>query len=93
MSLFLKYLVVMICNFLMDKGIAFREDKDKPIALTRAIVHKPSHFILDEPTSAMDMNAENLFINNFKNLKDSTMIIVSHRMPLVKSCRSNHRNE
>ena len=54
------------------------------IALARAIVHKPSHFILDEPTSAMDMNAENLFINQVGSiLKSSTMLIVTHRMPLL----------
>ena len=32
----------------------------------------------------MDMNSENHFINNFKEIvKDSTLIVVSHRMPLV----------
>ena len=32
----------------------------------------------------MDMNAENLFINQVgKILKDSTMLIVTHRMPLL----------
>ena len=47
-------------------------------------MHKPSHFILDEPTSAMDMNAENLFINQVGSiLKESTMLIVTHRMPLL----------
>ena len=47
-------------------------------------MHKPSHYILDEPTSAMDMNAENLFINQVRSiLKESTMLIVTHRMPLL----------
>ena len=32
----------------------------------------------------MDMNAENLFINQVGSiLKDSTMLIVTHRMPLL----------
>jgi ATP-binding cassette subfamily C protein LapB len=32
----------------------------------------------------MDMNAENLFINQISSiLKDSTMLIVTHRMPLL----------
>ena len=69
---------------LLDGGKGLSGGTRQAIALTRAIVHKPSHFILDEPTSAMDMNAENLFINQVgKILKDSTMLIVTHRMPIL----------
>ena len=69
---------------LLDGGKGLSGGQRQAIALTRAIVHRPSHFILDEPTSAMDMNAENLFINQVgKILKDSTMLIVTHRMPLL----------
>jgi len=69
---------------LQDKGNGLSGGQRQAIALTRAIVHKPSHYILDEPTSAMDMNSENHFINNFKDIvSDSTLIVVSHRMPLV----------
>ena len=69
---------------LLDGGKGLSGGQRQAIALARAIVHKPSHFILDEPTSAMDMNAENLFINQVgKILKDSTMLIVTHRMPLL----------
>ncbi len=69
---------------LQDKGNGLSGGQRQAIAITRALVHKPSHFILDEPTSAMDMNAEQLFIKNFKEIySDSTLIVVSHRMPLV----------
>jgi len=69
---------------LQDKGKGLSGGQRQAIALTRAIVHKPTHYILDEPTSAMDMNSETHFINNFKNIiQDSTLIVVSHRMPLV----------
>ena len=69
---------------LSDGGKGLSGGQRQSIALARAIVHKPSHFILDEPTSAMDMNAENLFINQVGSvLKDSTMLIVTHRMPLL----------
>ena len=69
---------------LQDKGNGLSGGQKQAIAITRAIVHKPSHFILDEPTSAMDMNSELNFINNFKEVvKDSTLIVVSHRMPLL----------
>ena len=69
---------------LADGGKGLSGGQRQAIALARSIVHKPSHFILDEPTSAMDMNAENLFINQVGSiLKESTMLIVTHRMPLL----------
>tara|TARA_Y100000768_G_scaffold256080_2_gene194673 strand:- start:1562 stop:3262 length:1701 start_codon:yes stop_codon:yes gene_type:complete len=69
---------------LQDKGNGLSGGQRQAIAITRAIVHKPSHYIFDEPTSAMDMNSEQFFIKNFKEIyQDSTLIVVSHRMPLV----------
>ena len=69
---------------LQDKGNGLSGGQRQAIAITRAIVHKPSHFIFDEPTSAMDMNSEQYFIKNFKEVyQDSTLMVVSHRMPLV----------
>jgi ATP-binding cassette subfamily C protein LapB len=69
---------------LQDKGNGLSGGQRQAIAITRAIVHKPSHFIFDEPTSAMDMNSEQYFIKNFQeSYQDSTLIVVSHRMPLV----------
>jgi len=69
---------------LADGGKGLSGGQRQSIALARAIVHKPTHFILDEPTSAMDMNAENLFVTQLNTiLKDSTILVVTHRMPLL----------
>jgi len=69
---------------LQDKGNGLSGGQKQAIAITRAIVHKPSHFIFDEPTSAMDMNSEQLFIENFKSVaSNATVLLVSHRMPLL----------
>ena len=69
---------------LQDKGNGLSGGQRQAIAITRAIVHKPTHYIFDEPTSAMDMNSEQYFIRNFKEIyQDTTLIVVSHRMPLV----------
>ena len=69
---------------LSDGGKGLSGGQRQSIALARAIVHKPSHFVLDEPTSAMDMNAENIFISQMGSImQNSTMLIVTHRMPLL----------
>ena len=69
---------------LSDGGKGLSGGQRQSIALARAIVHRPTHFILDEPTSAMDMNAENIFISQMGSImQDSTMLIVTHRMPLL----------
>ncbi len=69
---------------LSDGGKGLSGGQRQSIALARAIVHRPTHFILDEPTSAMDMNAENIFISQMASImQDSTMLIVTHRMPLL----------
>ena len=69
---------------LTDRGKGLSGGQRQAIALTRSIVHKPTHFILDEPTSAMDMNSETSFINQIKDvISNSTMMVVTHRMPLL----------
>ena len=69
---------------LSDGGKGLSGGQRQSIALARAIGHKPTHFILDEPTSAMDMNDENIFISQMSSImQDTTMLIVTHRMPLL----------
>ena len=69
---------------LTDRGMGLSGGQRQAIAIARAIVCKPTHYILDEPTSAMDMNSEQAFIAQFsQTLANSTLIVVSHRMPLL----------
>ena len=69
---------------LSDRGMGLSGGQRQAIAIARAIVCKPTHYILDEPTSAMDMNSEQAFIAQFnQTLPESTLIVVSHRMPLL----------
>ena len=60
----------------------------------KSYCYKYHIFILDEPTSAMDMNAENLFLlikwENFKRLSNANR---NSQNASFKSCRSNHRYE
>ena len=65
---------------LQEAGANLSGGQRQAIALARALVRKPKFLILDEPTSSMDGNSEQLIINNLSSLEYKPTIIVStHR--------------
>jgi ATP-binding cassette subfamily B protein len=55
------------------------------VALARAFYRDASILILDEPTAAVDANAEyEIFNNIFKSYSDKTALIISHRFSTVR---------
>ena len=54
------------------------------IALARALIRQPAIYLLDEPTSAMDMMSEKLFMERLdKATKGKTLIVSTHRQSLL----------
>lgn len=54
------------------------------IALARAMLMKPAIFVCDEPTNAMDMQAEESFTRHIREqVKDKTFILITHRQHLL----------
>lgn len=54
------------------------------VSLARSLIARPSVLLLDEPTSSMDMQTENQFIEHLKNATDDqTLIVVTHRPSLL----------
>jgi ATP-binding cassette subfamily C protein LapB len=44
----------------------------------------PSVFVCDEPTNAMDMQAEESFVRHIREeIKDKTFILITHRLHLL----------
>lgn len=55
------------------------------LAIARALYRKPKVLILDEPTSAVDAEAEEAIFNNLHDLsKETTLIFVSHRFSTIR---------
>lgn len=54
------------------------------VALARAMLMNPSVFVCDEPTNAMDMQAEESFVKHIREqVKDKTFILITHRQHLL----------
>lgn len=62
------------------------------IGIARALYKNAPLLILDESTSSLDVNTENLFIGEVKNIKKRlTIIFVSHRMTALKYCNKIYK--
>lgn len=68
-----------------DRGTQLSGGERQRIALARALICKPEILILDEATSAVDNETEELILEALKKLHGSmTIIIVAHRSKLIE---------
>ena len=54
------------------------------LSITRALAGNPEVFILDEPTSALDVENQKKILDRLKEIKDVTIIFISHDMNVLK---------
>lgn len=67
-----------------EKGARFSGGQRQRIALARAIVHQPKLLILDEVTSALDIETELEICENIKAISRSmTVLAISHRQAWI----------
>ncbi|NOJ73109.1 ABC transporter ATP-binding protein [Paenibacillus alvei] len=84
-----------ITNFLYDNKFRNRSIAElgknlsggqiQEIALTRAILRKPSLYIFDEPTSNLDADKKENFINVINKIKKEICITITHDRDLLKN--------
>ena len=55
------------------------------VAIARALALNPSVMLFDEPTSALDLELVAEVLEVIKNIKDKTMIIVTHELNFAKN--------
>ena len=67
-----------------ERGLAVSVGERQRIALARALLHRPSVLILDEPTAALDAQTESLVASNLRSaLRGGTLIVITHRPALA----------
>ncbi|MEX6632503.1 type I secretion system permease/ATPase [Hyphococcus lacteus] len=70
---------------LTERGEGLSGGQRQAIALARALAPKPSILLLDEPSSALDSQAEAALIARLHEAtRDRTVLIVTHRMSMVR---------
>jgi ABC-type bacteriocin/lantibiotic exporter with double-glycine peptidase domain len=68
-------------------GIRLSGGERQRIAIARALYRNSNIFFMDEFTSSLDSETENLIVKNLKdNFPDKTMLIISHRKSTIDHC-------
>lgn len=69
-----------------ERGIGLSGGQKQRIAIARSLVRKAKILILDDSTSALDMETEHELLKNLSNRKhESTTFIIAHRISAVKN--------
>lgn len=68
-----------------EGGSALSGGQRQAVALARAMLMNPSLYLCDEPTNAMDIQAENAFVQHVKGeVHDKTLLLITHRLSLLE---------
>lgn len=70
---------------LADRGEGLSGGQRQSIAIARALAGRPPILVMDEPTSAMDMQTEDALLGRLQaELAGRTLLLVTHRPTLLK---------
>jgi len=70
------------------EGLKFSGGERQRIAIARAVYKNPNFLFMDESTSALDDNTEELVMNNLlNNFIGKTIIIITHRKSTINRCK------
>lgn len=75
-----------IDTLLGERGTGLSEGQTQRLAVARAVFSGSPVLLLDESTSALDMETERRLLDNLRSLKDRTVVIVTHRSTALEKC-------
>ena len=70
----------LITKKFSSNGIELSLGQCQKIGLARMLFRFKEVFIMDEPTASLDPESENDFFSYIDNMKDKTIIFISHRL-------------
>lgn len=68
-----------------ERGVGLSGGQKQRISIARAIAKHMPILVLDDSTSALDMETEHEIQDNLKGLTDTTKIIIAHRISAVRN--------
>ena len=66
-----------------ERGDRLSGGQRQAVAIARALLSHPPVLLLDEPSSMMDPGTEQRLIARLRELKDTTLLLVTHRMAML----------
>lgn len=69
-----------------EKGTGLSEGQVQRIAIARAVICNNPILLLDEATSALDIETEQHLLQNLRNMRDVTCILISHKESAYSVC-------
>ena len=69
-----------------EKGIALSGGQSQRVGIARAFYTDRDILFFDEATSSLDGLTETKVINSIRNLKNKTLLIISHNFSTIKNC-------
>lgn len=67
-----------------ERGVGLSGGQKQRISIARALAKKDPVLVLDDSTSALDMETEHLIQQTLKELENTTKIIIAHRISAVR---------
>jgi ATP-binding cassette subfamily C protein LapB len=66
-----------------ERGERLSGGQRQAVAMARALLAQPPILLLDEPSSMFDPSTEQRLISRLRTLKDTTIVLVTHRMAML----------